>query len=429
MFDRSCARDPARRFVGLTCVALGALACTLPAGAQLYRNSVASNDIDFITEANPSAFDTLEFVAVQKREMPDKRPETPEETERKDAYVFLARFTDNTRVVIMIDAAFGSEDAARAEAMRYVHPLGKLPTSLRHGLKRGLAVHHGGGRTTAFSDTGLIIIYSDIATTRIANHDLEETIFHESVHASWDRKHARSEAWIAAQEKDGGFVTGYAREEPKIEDLAETALFAYTILHHPDRLPAGDVERIRKAIPNRIAYIARLVPPGQPIFTMVERSDRPVISDAADWCKADIRLAGVLADVLSNALRIDYQTESNVLRREYDDGEELFRAVVAEKKIEPEVLKASIRRHLHVNCTHERIDDSEMLEEINAWKAPPIEEKPGPVGTLDRGRPAVARSDVARVISELRWVSWALLVGVMSNLAVGVLGLRRLKAR
>jgi hypothetical protein len=341
-----------------------------PAGAQLYRNSIVSTDFDFITETDPSAFDTLEFVAVQDREMPDKRPNTPEEKERKKAYVFLARFSDNTRVVLMIDAAFGSEEAARAEAMRYVHPLGKLPTALRHGIKRGVVVHEGGADTTAFSDRGLIIMYSGNATKRIGTHDFEETTFHESVHASWDWKHARSEAWEAAQAKDGAFVTAYGAKEPKIEDLAESALFAYTVLHHPERLPAEDVKRIKETIPNRIAYIAELVPPGRPIFTMVEKSDRPVIGDAADWCKADIRLAGVLADILSNALRIDFATESAVLRREYEDGEELFRAVVTEKKIEPEVLKASIRRHLHVNCTHGAMDDSEMLQEIAVWKAP-----------------------------------------------------------
>ena len=45
--------------------------------------------------------------------------------------------------------------------------------------------------------------------------------------------------WLAAQETDGRFVTRYAERKPKGEDLAESALFAYTILHHPDRIPRG----------------------------------------------------------------------------------------------------------------------------------------------------------------------------------------------
>ncbi|MCC6427569.1 MAG: hypothetical protein IT435_12195 [Phycisphaerales bacterium] len=117
----------------------------------------------------------------------------------KTAFVFDPHFRDQTRVVIVIDVAFGTPEAARTETMRYMHPLGKLPTPLRKGIDNSLVVHMGGENTTAFSDHGLIIVYSDNATKRIGTHDLEETIFHESVHASWDGEHARSPEWAAAR--------------------------------------------------------------------------------------------------------------------------------------------------------------------------------------------------------------------------------------
>jgi len=344
------------------------------AEAQLYRNSVASIDFDFITDADPSCFEKLEYVALETRSMPDKRRDESDYV--KSGYVFMAHFTDNTRVILLIDAAFGSADAARSEAMRYVHPLGKLPTALRRGLRLGLVVHQGGDKTTAFAEPGIVGIYSDIATKRIAAHDLEETIFHESIHAVWDRWHEHSDEWRAAQEKDGAFITEYAKKRPQVEDLAESALFAYTVLHHPGRLPADDEKKIRALIPNRIAYFANLLPPGEPIFTKVPDSEHPK-ADWSNWCTADVTLTGVVADILSNALRLDFQTESKVLRKEYDRPAALLEAVSTELSIEPEKLKASVRRHMHVNCKHAATDDRLAHAEIAKWKAPSAS-KPNP---------------------------------------------------
>lgn len=238
----------------------------------------------------------------------------------KKAFVFDAHFRDQTRVVIVIDVAFGTPEAARTEAMRYMHPLGKLPTPLRKGIDNSLVVHMGGENTTAFSDHGLIIVYSDNATKRIGTHDLEETIFHESVHASWDGEHARSPEWAAAQARDGVFITKYGERKPQNEDLAESALFAYTLLHHPERIPAEEGTRIREMIPNRIAYIAKLLPPGESIFVDVEAlaakpegqaQPKPDAPAAAGDCPGNIALRGILADVLSNALRIDFNISTS----------------------------------------------------------------------------------------------------------------------
>jgi hypothetical protein len=363
------------------------------AHAQIYKSSVVGTEYDFITEADPSAFERLEYVGLELREMADKRPETPELWKR--GYVFHAFFRDRTRVVIVIDAAFGSPEAANAEAMRYVHPLGKLPTLMRSGLRQSLVVHQGGENFTAFSDEGLIIVYADNASKRIATHDLEETIFHESVHASLDRQHRESAGWREAQKKDAAFITNYAQRLPDREDLAESALFAYTLLHHPERIPAESAAKIRAAIPNRIAYIAKILPPGEPIFRMVEAPepiepgerianpderdaapDEPRASDGR--CLGDVRLRGILADVLSNALRIDFEISVEAgellsLHRSDTRGEPLFQAVVAKYKVDPEKLKASILRHRHVNCEHGAVDDTAWKHEVARWTSTPAD--------------------------------------------------------
>jgi hypothetical protein len=116
-------------------------------------------------------------------------------------------------------------------------------------------VHKGGRDTTAFAeDKGhFFVIYSDNATKRIESHDLEETFFHEGTHASIQVGHLGGRAWRNAKAADYAYITDYAKTEDQ-EDFAESALFAYTLIHHPERFPDHERQKIEKQIPNRIAF-------------------------------------------------------------------------------------------------------------------------------------------------------------------------------
>jgi hypothetical protein len=238
----------------------------------LYPSSVVGTEFDFLQERDPDAFDRLDDRGEGLPEMPDKRGGAPL---RQKAFMFVARFKDGTSVLLSIDADFGTEEKARKEALRYVPRLGRLPTALRDGVVR-VVVHQGGKDTTAFSDVGLLVLYSENATERISTHDLEETLFHESVHAAWDELHADSPGWRDAQRKDGGFVTDYAAKNPDGEDLAESALFAFALIHHPKRIPSADAAKIRKAIPARIEFVSKLLPPDEPLQHDVPPKDEVI---------------------------------------------------------------------------------------------------------------------------------------------------------
>lgn len=225
-------------------------------GAQDYSTSIVGTDFDIITEEDPSCFIALQYQGIQKAEMPDK---TNDAGLFKNAHIFRASYSDKTEIQIAIDNRFESPEAAEQEALRYATRLGQLPAVLRSGVRR-LVVHEGNEDATAFSDHGLIVIYSANATKRIESNDLEETLFHESVHAAWDRRYAKSDDWKRAQATDGTFATLYAKRKPDLEDLAESALFAFAVIHHVDRLPAEDAERIKRAIPARIQFIEKLIP-------------------------------------------------------------------------------------------------------------------------------------------------------------------------
>lgn len=281
--------------------------------------------------------------------MPDKRGGA---ALHQKAFLFAAHFTDGTRVDLAIDADFETADAARQEALRYTPRLGRLPTALRSGVDR-LVVHRGGKDTTAFSDVGLIVLYSENATDRIGTHDLEETVFHESVHAAWDKLHRESAAWREAQASDGRFVTDYAARNVG-EDLAESALFAYTLTHHPERIPPADAARIREAIPARIEFVARLVPAGSPLHYPVEPEPERV-----QGCTVDLTKPGMMSDIVSNALMRGLHKPEDEIRtflaaakKPYPTGDELLVASAERFEVDEQVLREEVRKFEHCNCTH-----------------------------------------------------------------------------
>jgi hypothetical protein len=364
----------ARATLPLVVNALALAAPGVPAFPQEYRSSVVGTDFDFVVDEDPSTFLCLEFHGERLREMPDKTSDAPLV---QPALVFMAYYEDGTSVDLALDADFSTESAAREEALRYATRLGKLPTALRSGVER-IVVHAGPTDATAFSDRGLIALYSANATKRISTHDLEETLFHESVHAAWDGPHRESPEWLAAQAADGAFLTAYAAENPDGEDLAESALFAYTLLHHPERIPADHAARIRAAIPARIAFVETLVPPGEPIFRSVgprypcDGSGTTFTKDGGDEtgdsgrCSIDITTVGHLEDVLSNALMHGFhQDESRV--RSFLDGtrtreltaDELIDETVVEFGFDRERVDEQVRAFLHCNCDH-----GELIEPV-----------------------------------------------------------------
>lgn len=226
----------------------------LPAAEKppLYSSSVVGTEFDFITDADPSAFQSLSFVALKDFEMPDKRPNPGPLV--KPAYVFNVTFNDGTSMLIAESSEFGSKEAAQADAERYTSRLGKLPKLYRDKIKH-MCVHKGGADTTSFAeDQGhFFCIYSDNATARISTHDLEETFFHEGSHASIQVDYISTPAWLAAKAADNAFITTYAKTNSQ-EDWSESALFAYTIIKHPERIPPVDRANVQAQIPNRIAF-------------------------------------------------------------------------------------------------------------------------------------------------------------------------------
>ena len=249
-----------------------------PASADPVYDSMADTVFDLIESSDPTAFVCVEHHGRADRRIWDKRVDGEPAVA---AYTYTARFADGLTTRVNVNPEFGSEAAARAEAVTHMEALGRLPTRMREGVGR-FGIHdetptfsagpRGGGMGPA-GERGRIIAYAARARARAAEDGLEETLFHEAVHATLDADWAQSPEWRAAQEADGRFLTAYGEADPQGEDLADTMPFAFALMHHPDRIPPADRSDIRAAIPNRLAVIETILPPGEPRFRRVAEAE------------------------------------------------------------------------------------------------------------------------------------------------------------
>jgi len=237
-------------FSGFACFA-GILAIGMPVAvrAEPPFRSTASTVFDIITVDDPSRFDCLTYEGRAVRQMWDKRRDNEFDL---NVFLFQAYFNDAPPFDIIVNPEFRTREAAEAEARRYTKVLGQLPLEFRFGIRQ-FGIHD--GNPTFSGGAGKIFVYAGKTTQRISENHLEESLLHESIHASLDRTYARSDLWIEAQQSDGRFLTRYAKSHPEREDMAETALFAYGLLRHPGRIPPVDSRNILSAVPARIAVI------------------------------------------------------------------------------------------------------------------------------------------------------------------------------
>ena len=215
--------------------------------APIFENSVASNDVDFITVNDPSVFEAITFDGQSTQEMPS---DLREGLFLDDTFIFNASFADGTTVPIWLDPSIGDQTVVEDLATTIATRVGQLPENMRAPLGH-IVVNAGDSAAAEEAAGGFFILYADNVQTRLENNDLSETIFHESAHVSLQGAILTSPEWLEAVAADPGLITNYAGTNAG-EDFAETALFAYAYLNFPDRLPPEVIEAIETNIPNRV---------------------------------------------------------------------------------------------------------------------------------------------------------------------------------
>lgn len=220
----------------------------------LFPNSVVSNEIDFIRDADPDSFTDLVFIGRDDKEMPSSLSNELFDT---NTFIFEATFTDDETIEIWCHSSFLTQASAQGYAEKLCPRLGKLPVFQRNMLDH-IVIHNGNAGAFAEIEGQFFVLYSDNMDDRISTNDLEETVFHESVHASYQFMYQNDLSWLNAQNSDATFVTGYGQSNPELEDMAESALFAYTLITYPGRLSEEIENWLETNIPNRLEWFGML---------------------------------------------------------------------------------------------------------------------------------------------------------------------------
>lgn len=244
------------------CSIIGLLATAVTTLAQVTPTSQKSNtppyhgtiflDPDVITPNDPSAFESLTPAGQGMRSMFDRRVNT---WVTVNAYLFSVTFDDDLSTEVQVNPEFGSGTVARAEAKKYAWVIGQLPTCLRRDVKT-VSIHKG---TQPFGGgNNNILIHVGQADLYVKDGILEETLVHEATHTSLDAEHASSISWLRAQQMDGAFISNYAKENPKREDLAETFLLFMAVNLRPNRLSDELKQTVSTTIPYRLSQLESL---------------------------------------------------------------------------------------------------------------------------------------------------------------------------
>lgn len=235
-----------------------ACAPSLTSAAPLFPNSVASNDLDFIHADDPGACWSISESGGGRTEMYDPRRDA---LFVKGALHFEVTFADQ-KLRINVHPDVGAPQKRAKEAAASVS---RLPSQMRKAL-RYVNILDGDGGAWAETEGRFFTLYDGLMARRLAQHDLDETVFHESAHVALDPLIARDPDWRSNQSADRDSITKYAAKNPKKEDIAESALFAWTMLHHPGRLPAKVEAAVQDIIPGRLDYLGKILADYVPPF-------------------------------------------------------------------------------------------------------------------------------------------------------------------
>ena len=175
-----------------------------------------------------------------------------------NAYLFNVQFDDGLTTEFQVNPEFGSVEASRVEAERFGRIFGQLPTLLRTRIDT-VWIHKGEGGGAL--DNKILIQVDDIAYDEESKSFVfvEEVLVHEGAHTSLDPIHAEDPDWIAAQAADSNFISNYARDFPKREDMAESFLPYLAIRYFTNRISRNYEQTVLETIPNRIEYFDRLI--------------------------------------------------------------------------------------------------------------------------------------------------------------------------
>ena len=236
---------------------LGFLCFNSAFGASYLFKDGVYIDCDILTKKDPTSLQKLSFVEEKKITFWDRRKQKSSGWDKSlfKAFIFKAEFEKSKDVVIRVNSEFKTKKKAEKQALKYGNMAGQLPNFLRTNLKT-ITIHKGkaawgGGNYDILIHTGdLVGKYSNC---------VEEVMIHEGGHTSLDGVFGGPIKWWQwkknAVDLDNKYISKYAKEFPKREDVAETITFWIAVRCKAERISKSNYKKVVEGIPNRLKYL------------------------------------------------------------------------------------------------------------------------------------------------------------------------------
>ena len=224
------------------------------AASYLFKDNLYT-DCDIITKKDPTTFQNISFVKEKKIKGRDKRKASGWKESLFKVFIFKATFEKGREINIRVNAEFETKDKAEKQALKYGKMVGQLPNFSRKRLK-SITIHKG-NHVWAVEDSRDILIHTEGYSPDWIECE-EEVMVHEGGHVSLDWAYGgsvKSSKWKKAAKTDNKFISKYAKEVPKTEDVAETILWWVAARCKTDRISESNYKKILEAIPNRLKYL------------------------------------------------------------------------------------------------------------------------------------------------------------------------------
>ena len=248
---------------------------------------------DILDNSDPSFFVSLEKIPDEQRRMFDRRNGMNESYSGGKwieivPFLFIAYFSDGQEIEVQVNKEFENVNTAKEVALPYLDAIGKLPSLFRKDVET-IWLHKG---TKGFGGgNNNLLIHHGRGLEYMKDGLLEEAFLHEASHTSLDREHASSKGWLAAVQADGGnFISDYAKEYPPGEDVAETFPICFAVQYKPESLKNGDIQKIKKTIPNRLAYCNKVFE----TYSMNKDITQPAATKLGNVAGREVYLRGYL---------------------------------------------------------------------------------------------------------------------------------------
>ena len=205
-----------------------------------------------ITAADPSGLDSVVYAG--------REP---------DRYLFTAHFGRHT-MEVKAHPAYATADRARVAARFFASAIGRLPRFLIHG-GREMEISPSSSFGAGANPCGDSFHWEGTPSSWMKQgvvESVEEVALHEAGHVVLDScassasgmfaGFSLSPGWLAAQRADGMFISGYAKANPRSEDVAETLWAWFVSRCVPGRLHPAWKWYIDRGIPHRLAFMDRV---------------------------------------------------------------------------------------------------------------------------------------------------------------------------